>query len=142
MQSLRLTLFLLLLAPCAAFPADFANLNEARRMAEQAVGLFSEEKFVEGYDLLKPYWPLPAAEVDNMANQTLQQWPVIKARFGASLGVEFVSQTDVGNSLSQVIILQKFQNHAIRWVFVLYKPQKRWMINGVFFDDQLKELFP
>lgn len=77
-------------------------------MAEQAVGLFSEEKFVEGYDLLKPYWPLPAAEVDNMANQTLQ----------------------------------KFQNHAIRWVFVLYKPQKRWMINGVFFDDQLKELFP
>lgn len=38
--------------------------------------------------------------------------------------------------------LQKFQNHAIRWVFVLYKPQKRWMINGVFFDDQLKELFP
>lgn len=56
-------------------------------MAEQAVGLFSEEKFVEGYDLLKPCWPLPAAEVDNMANQTLQQWPVIKARFGASLGV-------------------------------------------------------
>lgn len=81
-------------------------------MAEQAVGLFSEEKFVEGYDLLKPYWPLPAAEVDNMANQTLQQWPVIKARFGASLGVRPL------------------------------QTQKRWMINGVFFDDQLKELFP
>lgn len=142
MKPLRLTLFLLLLAPCAAFSDDFANLGEARQLAERAVGLFSEEKFPEGYELLKPYWPLPAAEVDNMANQTLQQWPVIKDRFGSSLSVEFVSQTDVGSSLSQVIYLQKFQNHAIRWVFTLYKARDRWMFNSVSFDDQLQALFP
>jgi hypothetical protein len=137
MRFIRMALLCLLLAPAAAWADDFASLAEAKRATDRAVELFASEKFAEGYGLLKAYWPLPPVEVDNLANQTNIQWPLVRQRFGATIGTEFVSQSEGGASLARFIYLQKFQNHAIRWVFTFYKPKDRWIVNGVSFDDQL-----
>lgn len=141
MKYLRLLVLALLLVP-AALPADsFASPAEARQLADRVVALFVQEKIVEGYELLKPYWPLAPVEIDSLANQTGTQWPVVKQRFGASLGSEFISLRQAGQSLVELVYLHKFERHAIRWVFVFYKPADRWLINGVSFDDSISLLF-
>lgn len=141
MRNLRLVLLVALLSP-AALPADsLANPAEARKLADRAVALFAEEKIVAGYELLKPYWPLAPVEIDSLANQTNTQWPVVKQRFGASLGYEFIRVRQAGQSLVELVYLHKFERHAIRWVFVFYRPADRWLINGVSFDDSISLLF-
>lgn len=141
MRFLRLLFLAVLLVP-SALPADsFASPAEARQLADRVVALFVEEKIVAGYDLLKPYWPLAPVEIDSLANQTGTQWPVVKQRFGASLASEFISARQAGQSLVELVYLHKFERHAIRWVFVFYKPADRWLINGVSFDDSIELLF-
>jgi len=140
-KSIYVIILLAILAPAAARADDFASLADARKFTDKVVELFKEEKMVEGYASLKPYWPLPSFEIDNLANQTKMQWPIVSQRFGKPVGTEFVKQLDGGPSLARFIYLQKFQNHAIRWLFTFYKPKDRWVINSVSFDDQINTLF-
>ena len=141
MKAVIIAILLAAIWPSTSRADEFASLEEARKMADKAVALFAEEKFAEGYGLLKPYWPLAAVEIDNLANQTNTQWPLVRQRFGATVGTEFAEQLVGGPSFSRMIYLQKFQNHAIRWVFTFYKPKDRWVINAVSFDDQIAQLF-
>jgi hypothetical protein len=141
MRTIGIALLSLLLGSVVARADDLTTLAEAKKMTDRAVALFAEEQFAEAYGTLKPYWPLPEVEIDNLANQTSMQWPLVRQRFGATVGTEFVSQNEVGSSLARVVYLQKFQNHALRWVFHFYKPKDRWVINAVTFDDQLHLLF-
>jgi hypothetical protein len=137
MKPVQFVLALVLVFPAAVAADTFATLGEARKVTDQAVGLFQREEIVAAYATLKPYWPLPQVEVDNLANQTHTQWPMLKQRFGASVATEFVQELRGGASLARFVYLQKFQHHAIRWVFTFYRPQDRWVINGVSFDDRL-----
>ena len=137
----RLMLICLLAFPAIALSDDFASLAEARKITDKAVSLFKQEKIVAAYDTLKPYWPLPTVEIDNLANQTNIQWPSLKQRFGVSIAAEFVTESKVGDSLARFVYLQKFQNTAIRWIFTFYKPKDHWIINSVSFDDRVGLLF-
>ncbi|MET0091337.1 MAG: hypothetical protein ABW068_15190 [Candidatus Thiodiazotropha sp.] len=130
----------LLIAPCANADS-FGSLKEARSVFEQAMKAFQSEQITEGYGILKPYWPMPGVELENLANTTNTQWPMVKQRFGTSIGTEFILEEKAGNSLARFIYLQKFEHHAIRWIFRLYKPRDKWVINGVSFDDQIEQLF-
>lgn len=141
MTSIRMTILLLAVVPALARPADLASLAEARAVADRAVALFRDEKFVEGYGELKPYWPLAPVEIDGLVNQTVTQWPIVRQRFGTSITTEFVQEMQVGVSFVQYVYLQKFENHAIRWLFTFYKPRERWVVNGVSFDDSIELLF-
>jgi hypothetical protein len=140
----RFTLIFIVCAlavPTVVLADDFASLADARKVADKAVALFRQEKIVEGYAGLKPYWPLPPVEIDNLANQTNTQWPMVKQRFGSSIATEFVEEKRVGESFARYVYLQKFRNHAIRWIFMFYKPSDRWVINSVAFDDRVGLLF-
>lgn len=141
MKNTVLALLCLLLAPVVSRADGLATLSDARKVTDRAVALFVQEKFADGYATLKPYWPLPAVEIDNLANQTNMQWPMVRQRFGASIASEFVKQIEGGPSFARFIYLQKFQNHAVRWVFTFYKPKDQWIINAVSFDDKLETLF-
>jgi hypothetical protein len=140
MSIMRFTLISLVCVlpiPTVVVAEDFANLGDARKVADRTVALFKQEKIVEGYAGLKPYWPLPPVEIDNLANQTNTQWPMVKQRFGSSIATEFVEEKRVGESFARFVYLQKFRNHAIRWIFMFYKPGDRWVINSVAFDDRV-----
>ncbi len=130
----------LLVAPYVNADA-FSSLKEARSVFDRSMKAFQNEQITEGYGILKPYWPMPGVELDNLANTTNTQWPLVKQRFGVSIGTEFIQEETAGDSLARFIYLQKFENHAIRWIFRLYKPRDKWVINGVSFDDQIENLF-
>lgn len=125
----------------AAAVPNLTTVAATRQLADKAVAFVKQEKFPEAYDLLKPYWPLPAVEIDGLANQMNTQWPMVKQRFGASLATEFVRTRKVGESFIEYTYIQKFERHALRWKFVFYKPVDHWLINAVSWDDEVRQLF-
>ena len=124
-----------------AAPPPLTTAADARKLADRAMALFQQEKFEEGYNVLKPYWPLAPVEIDSLANQTTTQWPVVRQRFGASLGSEFIGEKTVGKSFVQFTYIQKFERHAIRWLFTFYRPSDRWIVNTASFDDTISAMF-
>lgn len=143
MKRLAFAICILSLAVSAAAqdPAPLTTTADARKLADKAVALFQQEKFAQGYAALKPYWPLAEVEIDSLANQTTTQWPVVKQRFGASIGHEFISEKSVGKSFIQYIYIQKFERHAVRWLFTFYKPKDQWIVNACSFDDTISAFF-
>ena len=137
----RIVLFLSLLLPLLSFGAGLQSPAEARKLSDQASVLFKDEKFVEGFGLFKASWPMAPVELDGLVNQINTQWPVVRQRFGTAVGIEFVKEETIGDSFLRYTYIHKFQNHAIKWVFLFYKPKDVWLVNGVSFDDQYQTLF-
>jgi hypothetical protein len=125
----------------ASVPKTLASVEETRKLADQAMAFAKQEKFAEAYGSVKPFWPLPAIEIDGLANQMNTQWPMVQQRFGKSLATEFIHEERVGESFIQYTYLQKFERHAIRWRFVFYRATSAWMVNAVSWDDGVSQLF-
>lgn len=118
------------------------NPAEARKVADQAMAFAKQEKFEEAYGSVKPFWPLAPVEIDGLANQMKMQWPLVQQRYGKSLSTEFIGEQRIGESFIRYVYLQKFERHAIRWMFVFYRPANDgWLVNAVSWDDGIAELF-
>ena len=91
--------------------------------------------------IAKAYWPLPPVEIDGLANQINTQWSIVNQRFGEPTGIEFIREERLGKSFVKYYYLHKFENHAIYWKFVFYKPVDKWKINSIVFEDNLDFLF-
>ena len=118
-----------------------ATVAETRKVADQAMAFVKQEKFEEAYGAVKAFWPLPAVEIDGLANQMKTQWPMVQQRFGKSLATEFINERRVGQSFIRYTYLQKFERHAIRWTFSFYRPADGWVVNAVSWDDGVSELY-
>jgi len=90
----------------------------------------------------KTTWPLGKEDMQNIARFTVEELSKRKARYGEPVGVEFIRQNVVGESLTEFVYLEKFERHAIRWMFVFYKPQDEWVFNNLTWDDKIRLLFP
>jgi hypothetical protein len=62
-------------------------------------------------------------------------------RFGKSIGFEFISEDKEGASLLRIIQIQKFERHAMRWVFFFYRNNEGWVLNSFKFDDAIQTMF-
>ena len=139
----RLLLAVMLAVP--VFPAmaterlreEAQTLALSNRMMETAMKKSPEAVFAQ----LKPYWPLDPAEIDGLASTARLQWQIVESRFGKPLGYELVATERIGHSFVRYVYLQKFENHALRWVFGYYKPKDSWLTNAFKFDDQLDQLY-
>lgn len=128
-----------LAAPLQA--AEFPSGTEARRFADALVQQFLQARFAEAFDRARPYWPLPAAEIDGLIEQVRQQWPVVRRRFGRPMGTEFIREEAIGDSFLRYYYLHKFEHHAIYWRFDFYRPEGGWKINSILFLDTLDDLY-
>lgn len=72
-----LSLFLLISFPVYVSAEGLASPGATEAFSEQTMKLFYAEKFSEGLDKAKKYWPLPTVEIDALANQIKQQWPML-----------------------------------------------------------------
>ena len=83
---------------------------------------------------------IPSAEFEAMIGQAVNQMPLMTARFGNTLGQEFIKEVRVGESLAELIYIHRFDKHAMRWQFYLYRGKNGWVINTFRFDDRWPEL--
>lgn len=102
---------------------------------------FISKDFKGGIEKVKKHWPLPEVEMDNLLNLILQQWPIVDQRYGQAVGYEFLHSESIGDSFVRHYYLHKFNNHAIYWKFTFYKPNNKWVVNGVEFLDTLDLLY-
>jgi len=95
----------------------------------------------QAFSELKPYFPIPGTELSMLEMQTYQQIELVKGRYGKVIGYSFVEEQIVSDTVLRFVYLQKFENHAIRWMFYFYKPEETWIFNEFYFDDKIREFF-
>ncbi|MCK5707529.1 MAG: hypothetical protein KAI43_07725 [Candidatus Aureabacteria bacterium] len=134
-------LFILIMLSNTAFAGGFKTDQDCRAFSDKLMDYFINAKFQDGLNSAKPFWPLPEVEVDSLANQIKQQWPIVDQRFGKSVSKEFVSEERIGKSFLRYYYLHKFENHSIYWRIDFYKPHAEWIINSIIFRDDLDFLF-
>ena len=113
----------------------------AKALVESAMKKFISEDYKGGIDLLIPYWKVSKNELDTMVMQTITSRVTVKARYGASIGYEFISQKMIGQSFLKFTYIEKLENTAIRYTFVFYRPSDSWEMQNLFWDDKVALLF-
>lgn len=130
--------FLLVSLPgCDYVGAEKHTLDIAR----EVVTLIEQDDLDAAFDLLKLHWPLSDAEVDNLKEHTVQQRKTVIDRYGKTIRVEFIKTDVVGDSLIRHTFIEKFERHALKWQLSFYRPDKKWIINSVYWDDKISELY-
>lgn len=125
----------------SAVAEPIVNIEGTKRLCQKAVDAFGAGNPKQSMEILKPHWPLPTEEIDNLAYQTESQLKMVSSRFGSILGTDFVGTKVAGNSFVQHTYIGKFEKHAVRYICVFYKPKDEWIVNAVYWDDQTPALF-
>ena len=139
---MKTTIAIVLLFVSSLAVADtIDSTQETRLLADKMISHFVKKEFQRGLALAKPYWPLPEVEIDGLANQIANQWPIVDQRFGQTTGQEFIREERIGKSFVRYYYLHKFENHAIYWQITFFRPLDKWKVNEVTFKDSLEPLF-
>jgi len=134
--------FIGLLLVCVNLNAETLQTSQQTKdVCANAVESFSKNQVDESFNILRPYWPLPKEELDNLSYQTKTQLATVSGRFGSSIGSDFIKSQEAGASFIQHTYVVKFEKHALRFVCLFYKPKQDWVVNAVYWDDQTPMLF-
>lgn len=139
MKKLVATLSILISFSATAEPIK--NIEGTKQLCQKAADAFGAGDPKKSMKILKPHWPLPVEEIDNLAYQTESQLKMVSSRFGTILGADFVATKVAGNSFVQHTYIGKFEKHAVRYICVFYKPKEEWVVNAVYWDDKTPALF-
>ena len=140
MKSILLMVAVLILTASLA-DAGLKSEAEIRKHADSILEKVVKNKLKEAFDLSKQNWPIPAEEIDNLRYQTETQLKSVSSRFGKMLSKEFILEEKIGNSFVRYQYIVKFEKHAIRWMFIFYKPKSEWILNHMSWDDSIQLLF-
>lgn len=128
-------------------PRDLKTVN-ALPSADAAVALsdrimqgVTAGKISEALALVGPHAVLSDEQIDSLVKQIKEQQPTVAARFGASLGYELLRNDTAGGSVQRTVFLQRFERHAMLWVFLWYRGRDGWVLNNVSYVDNLSLLF-
>ena len=141
MTRILIAIALLLVSARAVAAGGLKTEAETLALTNRMMDTAMEQSPDAVFSQLKPHWPLDAAEIDALAGTAKMQWQMVATRFGQPLGYELVSTERIGGSFVRYVYLQKFDKHALRWVFSYYRPKDIWLANTFKFDDQLESLY-
>lgn len=120
---------------------NLKNVRSTKRIAENIITQIEQGKEDEAFNQLKAYWPLAPGEIDDLLAHTKDQRRLVKERFGKPLSVEFIRTEEVGSSLVRHTFIEKFERHALRWQLSFYKPSDHWVVNTIYWDDKVSEVY-
>jgi hypothetical protein len=124
-----------------AYAAKLESTDAAVAVTDQVMKRVASGDLRGGFELAKSYTVVPPAEVDAILGQAELQRPMLVARFGKSIGYELIRNDAVGDSLSQIVYIQRFEKHAMVWRFVLYRGSDGWTINSFKYADDIASVF-
>ncbi len=130
-----------LLITTTVHAAALESKEASRKLTDQVMLKVASGDLQGGLLLMKPYTIIPESEFNVMLEQTKLQLPAIQGRFGKTLGAEFLYEKLVGKSLLKIVQIQKFERHIMRWQFIFYNPDGKWVLNTFNFDDNIRSLF-
>jgi hypothetical protein len=125
----------------AASAATLESKDAAKKLTDQIMAKVASGDIEGGLLMMKPYLIIPESEFNVMVEQSKLQLPVMQGRFGKIIGSEFIKEKSVGKSLLQIVQIQKFEKHIMRWNFIFYGPNGKWVLNTFNFDDKIHAMF-
>ncbi len=123
------------------FASDLITENDSKVTCKNSLHNIQKGKISKAFNDIKEFWPLPSAEIDNVAYQTKSQLNMVSKRFGNAIGIDFIGTQKAGKSFLKHTYILKYENTAIRYVCTFYKPSKKWIINTIKWDDNTSLLF-
>ncbi len=137
-----LTAFAGLVLAAAAARADTLKTEaELKPFAERVMASVSTSGIAVAFNVMRPYTTLSDAEFKAALLASETQRDQFGARYGKSLGYEFVSQKKVGDSLVRVVYVEKTEKHAYPWLFHFYRTRNGWVLDSFLWNDQASQLF-
>ncbi len=117
------------------------ELADIRKLTDVVMTKVGSGDLEGGLKAFRHLTVIPAPEFDSMVGQAALQAPLMASRFGQVIGHEFIGEDRIGESLARLNYIQRFEKHAMRWTFYLYRGKSGWVINTFRFDDKWPEMF-
>ena len=114
---------------------------DLKPFAERVMASVSNSGIAVAFNVMKPYTTLPDAEFKAALLASETQRDQFGARYGKSIGYEFVSQKKLGDSLVRIVYLEKTEKHAYPWLFHFYRTRAGWVLDSFLWNDQASQLF-
>jgi hypothetical protein len=141
MKKMAFAVTILFLMAASSHAATLDSKDAARKLTDQVMAKVGSGDIEGGLLVMKPYVIIPESEFNVTLEQTKLQLPAMQGRFGKIIGTEFISEKVVGKSLLKIVQIQKFEKHIMRWNFIFYNPDGKWVLNSFYFDDNIRAMF-
>ncbi len=141
MRKLAGVLVFLLVANCHAGDKVLKSEDETEMLAEKVMASVVAGKYLEAFDTLKPYWPMPESEVDALATKSVQARNTAESRFGKSVDYKFANKKFAADCLFCLNYLERCEHTALVWQFIFYKVGAGWHVNIVRWNDNVSLVF-
>jgi len=142
MNKIKLAMMgLLVVAPFCLALEGFKSVRATKQFSQDVITKIEQGAIAEVLQALKAHWPLAPKEVEDLLSPIAKQRETIATRYGRPLGIEFIKTQTVGHSLVRHFFIEKFEHHALRWQLDFYKPNKVWVVNGIYWDDKISEFY-
>jgi len=128
-------------APQFSNAASLKTEEDTLRTCQESAELFSKAKYAEAFNLWVPHWAFPKQELKSLAAKTISIMGQANSRFGKPLAAEFLYTESKGDSLQRHMFLIKHEKHALRFSCLVYKPDDKWFVNSVKWDDKITLFF-
>ena len=104
-------------------------------MAEAFLNRIGKGEVAAAYDQLFTGSPMLAQpmQIDLLKRQTEASIPV----YGKILGFELYEEREFGQSLVELVYIQRLEKHPLVWKMWFYRPAAEWQTNGINFNDQI-----
>ena len=142
----KVCLVVLMMIACCAWAGKLhaqalPTKQDCKAKCEEFMKLAGVGKVDEALERMEPYWVFPTCEWTQLQLQTTEQMALVEPRFGKTLGYKLVREEMVKDTILRFTYIQKQERHLIRWKFVFYKPNEKWLLNTLSWDDELEVLF-
>ncbi len=138
---LIMTFVLIITFNTAAEDIGFAQRSQTKDFCDSFLNLMVEEDIEQAFDMVEKEWPFSISEIQSLESSTIKQLDSIKGRFGKILGYELIKEDKIKESFIKYTYVMKYEKHIIRWKFIFYKPEDKWILNSLNFDDSINKLF-
>ena len=138
---LIMTFVLIITFNTAAEDIGFTQQSQTQDFCDSFLNLMVEEDIEQAFDMVEKEWPFSISEIQSLESSTIKQLDSIKGRFGKILGYELIKEDKIKESFIKYTYVMKYEKHIIRWKFIFYKPEDKWILNSLNFDDSINKLF-
>ena len=118
-------------------PDEMACVKLSGRFMRNVV----EGEIEKAFDGVQPYFPIPREQFANLVSRTESQLSGSERDFGKMLEYKFVREERVKDFLIRFTFIIKHELTVTRWKFLYYRPKDRWLLNSLYWDDQVESLF-
>ena len=138
----RAAMIALALAFSANATADtLKNEAELRALTDRVMGALTSSGVSAAFERMKPYALVTGSEFESLSLASKSQRDQFGARYGKTIGFEFIAQKKVGDSLVRIIYIERTEKHALPWIFYFYKTPSGWALNSFSWNDRMPQIF-